>query len=229
MYTQRHARVAARGGTRLASPARAVRPSRGRAIVPEMVAFALALELALASPALAPQPALDPGPLQGRELAAAGLGVLAGDVLVLGLGYGTLQLFAKDAFAPTAENFRTAAFVLAGAAIVLPPLGASLAARLARVGPASGGLWKALLLSAIGHTAALGVGYLAAPRLWLFIPAQLAGVAVGSSLGLHWGPRARPALRQDPGGRAAPVARRRPAPGEAMALAEPLYPMCPDR
>jgi hypothetical protein len=194
-----------------------------------MVAFALALELALASPALAPQPALDPGPFQGGELAAAGLGVLAGDALVLGLGYATLQLFARDAISPTAVNFRTAAFVLTGAALVLPPLGATLAARLARARPAAGGFWKALFLSSLGHAAALGVGYLAAPRFWVVIPVQLAGVAVGSSVGLHWGPRARPALRQDPGGRAAPGARSRPAPDAALALAQPLYPMCPDR
>lgn len=194
-----------------------------------MVAFALALELVLASPALASQPLLDPGPFQGRELAAAGLGVIAGDALVIGLGYATLQLFANDTFSPTAGNFRTAAFALAGAALVLPPLGASLAARLARVSPAAGGFWKALLLSSLGHTAALGVGYVAAPRFWVILPVQLAGVAVGSSVGLHWGPRARPALRQDPGGRAAPVDRRGPPPDEAMALAPPLYPICPDR
>ncbi len=191
-----------------------------------MVALALVLQLAAASPALAPQPPLDAGPLQGRELAAGGLGVLAGDALVLGLGYATLQLFASDTFAPSASNFRTAAFVLAGAALVLPPLGASLAARLARVNPAAGGFWKALLLSTVGHAAALGAGYLAAPRFWIIIPVQLAGVATGSSLGLHWGPRARPVLRQAPGGRAAPAAR--PAPDDALAVAPPLYPMCPD-
>jgi hypothetical protein len=194
-----------------------------------MVAFALALELALASPALAPQPRFDAAPIQGRELAAAGLGVLAGDALVIGLGYTTLRLFASDTLSPTADNFRTAAFVMAGAALVLPPLGASLAARLARVSPAAGGFWKALLLSSLGHAAALGVGYVAAPRFWVILPVQLAGVAVGSSVGLHWGPRARPALRQDPGGRAAPVERGRLSPEAAIALAQPLYPMCPDR
>lgn len=194
-----------------------------------MVAFALALELVLASPALAPQPRFDPGPFQGRELAAAGLGVIAGDALVAGLGYATLQLFASDTFAPTAGNFRTAAFALAGAALVLPPLGASLAARFARASPAAGSFWKAFLLSSLGHAAALGVGYVAAPRFWVILPVQLAGVAVGSSVGLHWGPRARPALRQDPGGRAAPGARGQPTPDAALALAQPLYPMCPDR
>lgn len=194
-----------------------------------MVVFALALELALASPALAPQPSLDPGPFQGRELAAAGLGVLAGDALVLGVGYATLQLFARNAFAPTAGNFRTAAFGLGAATLLLPPLGASLAARIAGVSPAAGGLWKALLLSSLANAAALGVGYATAPRFWVFIPVQVAGVAVGSSVGLHWGPRAHPALRQDPGRRAAPGERRRSAPDAALALAEPLYPMCPDR
>ena len=193
-----------------------------------MVALALVLRLAVASPVLAPQP-LDPGPFQGRELAAAGLGVLAGDAAVLGLGYATLQLFARDTFEPSAGNFRTAAFVLTGAALVLPPLGATLAARLARVNPAAGGFWKAFLLSSLGHAAALGVGYLAAPRFWLVLPVQLAGVTIGSTVGLHWGPRGRPALRQDPGGRAAPAARPRPAADAALALAQPLYAMCPDR
>jgi hypothetical protein len=196
-----------------------------------MVALALVLQLASASPALAPQPRLDAGPFQGRELAAAGLGVLAGDVLVVGLGYATLQLFAREAFAPSAANFRTAAFALAGAALVLPPLGASLAARFARVSPAAGGFWKAFLLSTLGHAAALGVGYVAAPRFWVMLPVQLVGVAAGSTLGLHWGPRAGPVLRQAPGGRAAPAARpqARPAPADALAVAEPLYPICPDR
>lgn len=194
-----------------------------------MAALALVLQLALASPALSPQPPLDPGPFQGRELAAAGLGVLAGDALVLGLGYATLQLFANDTFSPSADNFRTAAFALAGAALLLPPLGATLAARLARVNPAAGGFWKALLLSSLGHAAALGAGYLAAPRFWVFIPVQLAGVAAGSTVGLHWGPRGRPALRQVPGGRAAPGERAAPPADAALAVARPLYPMCPDR
>ncbi|WP_242346827.1 hypothetical protein [Anaeromyxobacter terrae] len=191
-----------------------------------MVAFALALQLVAASPTFAPQPAPDAGLFQGRELAAAGLGVLAGDALVVGLGYATLQLFANDTFSPTAGNFRTAAFALAGAALVLPPLGATVAARLVRVSPAAGAFWKALLLASLGHAAALGAGYLAAPRFWVVIPVQLAGVAAGSSLGLHWGPRARPAVRQDPGGRATPTDPARPA-KDAVAVA--LYPMCPDR
>jgi hypothetical protein len=184
-----------------------------------MVAFALALHLVVATP-LAPP--LDPGPFGGGELAAASLGVLAGDALVVGLGYATLQLFANDALAPTAGNFRTAALVLAGTALVVPPLLAVLGARFARAGPAWGSAWKALLLALVGHAAALGVGYLASPHLWVIAPAQLALVATGTSVGLHWGPRPRAAAARDP-----PPPPERAAPGEGALSAVPRA-VCPD-
>jgi hypothetical protein len=140
-----------------------------------------------------PRPSLAPqlrGPFGGRELAMAGLGALAGDALVLGAGYGALQLFAHGAVAPTRDNFRRAAFATAGAALVVPPLLAVLGARLV-AGAHAGSLWKAVLLATAGHALALAAGYWASPHLWAFVPAQLVAVGAGTSFGLHWGPRRR--------------------------------------
>jgi hypothetical protein len=186
-----------------------------------MVAFALALHLVVAVPPLAPP--VDPGPFQGGELAAASLGALAGDAIVLGAGYATLQLFANGSFAPTAGNFRRAAFVFTGAALVLPPLLAVVGGRLGRAGPASGNVWKALLLAAAGHAASLAVGYFATPHYWAIVPAQLALVATGTSVGLHWGPRHGAAPRAAP----APAAPEPPR-VDAGALSAALAPFCPD-
>ncbi|HEX9399110.1 MAG TPA: hypothetical protein VF912_03280 [Anaeromyxobacter sp.] len=191
-----------------------------------MTALALVLHLAVASPGLsAPlQRPLDPGPFQGSELAASSLGVLLGDALVLGSAYYTLQLFANGTFQPTAANFRTAAYSFGMAAIVIPPLTAVLLARWARAEPASGAAWKALLLATVGQMAALAAGYVAAPRFWVVIPAQMIAVGVGTTLGLHWGPR--PKMRSAPA--AAPDVRREPgdpAPDGSAAWAPAL---CPD-
>ena len=119
----------------------------------------------------------------------AGIGALVGDALVLGAGYGALQLFAHEAIEPTAGNFRRAAFVMTGAGLVVPPLLAVLGARLANGQGQS--FWRGLLLATAGNALALAVGYWASPQLWAFVPAQLAAVGAGTSLGLHWGSRRR--------------------------------------
>lgn len=185
-----------------------------------MAPLALALHLALASPGLAPP--LDPGPFQGSELVGSSLGVMAGDMLVLAGGYFTLQLFASDTIDPSAANFRRAAYALGVTALVVPPLTAVLLARWLRAEPASGTTWKALLLAAAGQATALAVGFVAFPHFWVVLPVQIIAVGVGTSLGLHWGPRARqrpapaPKVRSDPPD---------PPPSEAAALAPML---CPD-
>jgi hypothetical protein len=150
-----------------------------------------------------PRPELvERGPFAGGELAASAAGVLAGDAAVIAIAYGTFEMFTRGAVAPTATHFRNAAFVLGGAALILPPLGAALGARLARASPARGALWKAFLLSTLGHALALAVGYAFAPNYWAIVPVQLATMTTGSSLGLHWGhaPRARAAGDRVDGG-----------------------------
>lgn len=179
-----------------------------RTIVHAMSALALALHLALASSSLPPTglaPRLDPGPFQGRELAASSLGVFLGDAAVLGAGYYTLRLFANGTISPTAENFRTAAYVFAATALVVPPLTAVLLARWARAEPASGAAWKAMLFAVAGQVAALAAGYYAAPRLWVVLPAQMLTIGLGTTVGLHWGrrpalaPATAPDRRSEPG------------------------------
>jgi hypothetical protein len=160
-------------------------------------AVALLLQLALASPGVdvAPTetpslaPRLDPGPFGGGELALASVGTLAGDTLVVGGGYLALTLFANGTLQPTAGNFRTTAYVLAASAVLVPPLTAVLLGRLGAHGPLAGAIWKAMLLAAAGEAAALATGYLAAPHFWIMLPVQLATVSLGTSVGLHWGPR----------------------------------------
>lgn len=148
-------------------------------------------QLALPSVGLpGPQPRLAGGPFGFAELAGASLGALAGDGLVLGIGYGALQLFAHDVITPTADNFRRTALLLAGTALVLPPLLAVVGARLLG-GRGAGGFWKAMLLASAGQVAALLTGYWASPHLWAFVPAQLAALSAGASVGLHWGPSGR--------------------------------------
>jgi hypothetical protein len=183
-----------------------------------MAPLALALNLALASPGLAPP--LDPGPFQRSELAASSLGVFAGDALVLGSGYLTLQLFANGTIDPSARNFRRAAYALGAAALVVPPLAAVLLARWARAEPASGSFWKALLLATVGHAAALAAGIAAAPHLWVIVPVQLVGIGFGSTVGLHWGPRARQqrAVGPEPGSQPADTA---PAAGASAQCPDP--------
>ncbi len=196
-----------------------------------MAPLALALQLALASPGLSPPqlaPRLDPGPFGGGELFLASIGTLGGDALVLGAGYLTLRLFADGTISPTAENFRSAAYVLAASALLVPPLTSVILAKLGARGPVSGRFWKALLLAAAGQAAALAVGYYAAPHFWLIVPAQLATVTVGTSYGLHWGSGSRRTFV--PAGIAPPAVRREPsdpadAPPTAAAFGARI---CPD-
>jgi hypothetical protein len=201
--------------------------ARRRTNVHAMSALALALHLVLAAPgpaglppSLAPRLA-DPGPFQGRELVASSLGVLAGDALVIGAAYGTLQLFASGTLRPSADNFRSMAYGVGVASLLVPPLTAVLLARWFRADPASGALWKALLLAVAGQAAALAVGYYPAPNFWLIPPAQMLAVGAGTTVGLHWGRgRAGPS---EP----APDARRDPADPPPAAASRPA-PLCPD-
>ncbi|HET8539780.1 MAG TPA: hypothetical protein VFL83_07895 [Anaeromyxobacter sp.] len=153
---------------------------------------------------------LDPGPFRAGEIAGAALGVFAGDAAVLGSGYLALQLFATGTIRPTATNFRRAVYGLGVAALVVPPLTAVLVARLMGGPAAPGGYWKALLLASLGQAAALAVGYLAAPHLWIVLPVQAIAVSVGASYGLHWG-----------GGRRRAVEPTGPEPDEGTAPADP--------
>jgi hypothetical protein len=193
---------------------------------------ALALQLALASPGSAPvamgtpslAPRLDPGPFGGGELALASVGVLAGDALVVGGGYVALSMFANGTLQPTAGNFRTAAYALAASAVLVPPLTAVLFARFGARGPLSGAVWKAMLFAAAGQATALAAGYLGAPHFWIILPVQLATVSLGTSLGLHWGPRgSQPALAPQPAARGEPA-----DPSPAPPTASLLTPVCPD-
>jgi hypothetical protein len=200
-----------------------------------MLALALALSLVLASPGTdplripAPAPALsqrlDSGPFGGGELMLASTGALAGDALVIGGGYLALALFARGTLEPSAGNFRTTAYVLGASALLVPPLTAVLLAKLGASGPLAGGVWKAMLLAAVGQVAALAAGYLAAPHLWVVLPVQLAAVSLGTSVGLHWGPRGalgaaaaapEPEVRQDRAGE------------PSAALFALFTPRCPD-
>jgi hypothetical protein len=201
-----------------------------------MLAIALAASLLAAEPPpdlRAPRPELDssvslgggvrrfdPGPFRAGELMGAGVGVVAGDAAVMAAAYGTYQLFVKGALAPTVGNFRWAAYGLGAAALLLPPLGAVIGGNVARSGPAAGAAWKAFLLSLAGHAAALAVGYLAAPSYWAVLPAQLATMTTGTSVGLHWGPRGREDLDA-----------RVPEPrvDEAAPVAFTGAPICPDQ
>jgi hypothetical protein len=192
-----------------------------------MLPLALALHLAAAAPGPSLVPMLDPGPFQGGEIAASSLGVVAGDALVVGAGFLTLQLFANGTLFPSASNFRRAAYATGVSSLVVPPLTAALLARWARTNPASGSLWKALLLATAGQAIALGAGYLAAPRFWVILPVQLVTVAVGTTIGLHWGPRARaPEAEARRGAPDAPGARPSRARLAAAGVSGPL-PMCP--
>jgi hypothetical protein len=188
-----------------------------------MSAIALALHLVLAAPSstvpagLAPR--LDPGPFQGREVVASTLGVLAGDALVIGGAYYTLTLFANGTIRPSADNFRSFAYGLGVAALLVPPLTAVLLTRWFRAEPATGNFWKALLLATAGQAAALAAGYYASPRFWVIPAVQMIAVGGGATVGLHWG-----------GGRAAapgPETRREPAEPPPQAATARL-PICPD-
>jgi hypothetical protein len=188
-----------------------------------MSALPLLLAMTLASPggSLHVPPPPDPGPFGGAELAASSVGTVVGDALVIGAGYGALQLFANGTFRPTAANFRTAALAIGVTAIVVPPLTAALLGRLAQAEPASGAFWKALLLATAGQAIALGAGVAAYPRLWVILPVQLVTLSLGTTLGLHWGSRGDAEARLDgPRDEPAPAA---PAPAEARAV-----PYCPD-
>jgi hypothetical protein len=185
-----------------------------------MAALALVLHLALAAPGVpsALVPRLDPGPFQIGEVAASSLGILAGDAAVLGGGYLTLRLMANGTIRPSADNFRSLAYGVGLAALVVPPITAVLFARLARAEPASGAVWKALLLALAGQAVALAAGYYSAPRVWLVLPAQMVAVGAGATLGLHWGPASRRELARDARGEPADPPPRTPA----------RVPLCPD-
>lgn len=195
-------------------------------IVDGMGALPVLVALTLASPGTslrgAPEvePLRDPGPLQGSELAASSVGVVLGDALVLGGGYGTLQLFANGTFRPTATNFRRAAYGFGAAVLFVPPLTAALFGSWARAEPASGAFWKALLLATAGQAIAIGAGLAAYPHLWVMVPVQLVAVSLGTTLGLHWGPRAH--VRAEAGARGEPAE----APPAREARRE--LPICPD-
>ncbi len=208
--------------TRLDSPpGRSIRPG-ARSRCQRVLAIALALHLAAAAaPSLAPAlpPPHDPGPFEGGELIASGLGALGGDALIVGAGYATLQMFANGALQPNAHSFRNAAFLLAGAAVIVPPLTAALLGKLARSPPASGSFWKAFALATAGHAIALGAAYVAYPRFWVFLPVELVAVAAGTSVGLHWGHRAHVE---------ASAPRREEPAGAPRPLAALEFPVCPD-
>ena len=185
---------------------------------------ALLVHLALAAPPVGPTglaSPLDSGPFQARELAASSAGVLLGDALVIGAAYETLELFAAHSIQPTAPNFRRVAYGLGAATLLVPPLTAVLLARLARVDPAWGSTWKAMLLAIAGQALALTAGYLAYPSFWVVVPVQLLAVGLGASFGLHWG-SARATAARAPGG-----VRSEPAdPPPARTALRPL--LCPD-
>lgn len=214
------------------------------------LALALAVPLALASaggldvPAPAPPPAPDvllaaraprlelelgaphePRPFRRGELVGASLGAFAGDAVVLGAGYLSLQLVAAGTIAPTATNFRRMIYGFAAAALVVPPLTAVLFARLAGGPHARGGFWKALLLATTGQAVALAAGYLASPHLWVVLPVQALAVSLGTSSGLHWGPYPR----AHEGRVAADAARGRGDPPAAASVALAAVPVCADR
>ncbi len=190
-----------------------------------MLALALALHLA-AAPGPGPSLSLDPGPFQGREVAASAFGVVGGDALVIGTGFLTLELFAHGAFYPSATNFRRAAYAMGASSLIVPPLTAVLLGRWARADPASGSTWKALLLATAGQAIALGAGYLAAPRFWVILPIQLVTVAVGTTIGLHWGPRAR--ASEDEARNGPPDAAVGDAPAAPLTVGALVpFPMCP--
>jgi hypothetical protein len=195
-----------------------------------MLSLALALQLALAAPVGGPtgavslSPRLDPGPFRSGELALASVGVLGGDALVLGGGYLALTMFANGTLQTSAGNFRTAAYALGVAALVVPPLTAVLLARVGARGPLAGAFWKALLLATAGEAAALAAGYVGAPHFWLILPVQLAAVTMGTSWGLHWGPRDAPPI-----GTAPPPLGGEPRDATTSPPAAALFlPICPD-
>jgi hypothetical protein len=192
-----------------------------------MSALALALHLVLAAPGPAPAglvPPLDPGPFQGRELVASTLGVIAGDAAVLGGAYLALRLFANGTIEPNAQNFRSLAYAVGVASLLVPPLTAVLLARWARVEPASGAVWKAYLLALAGQVAALAAGYYASPRLWVVPPVQIVAIGMGTSLGLHWGSHPRV-----PDGYPGTEARHEPKdPPPATGSSSSALPICPD-
>lgn len=195
----------------------------GRPIVSAMSALALALHLVLAAPGagipagLAPPP-LDPGPFEARELVASSLGVVAGDALVIGGTLYTLKLFARGTIPPSADNFRSFAYGLGIAALVVPPLTAVLLARWFRAEPASGAVWKALLLAVAGEAAALAAGYYTTPNFWVIPVVQVLTIGAGTTLGLHWG---------HAGDDAAQDARGEP-PDPPPPAASARAPLCPD-
>ena len=183
-----------------------------------MLALFLAVNLAAVPPPPQADPlSLGPGPFRPSVVTAGAVGATLGDVLVVGLGWGTLQLFANGALEPTAEGFRNAAIGLAVAGVVIPPLTAALLARWSHGG---GRFWRSALLALGAQVAALGVGYLAWPHAWVFLPAQALGVGVTSAIGL--GARGRPAAL---GGGAAASAP--PSPGLQALRPGLATPVCP--
>jgi hypothetical protein len=198
-----------------------------------MLALALALSLAAAetggseSPDASPAPAvtfapslaanaplaprLERGAFGAEELFGAAAGTALGDLAIFAAGWATLQLFANDTLSPSANNFRRTAYAFGLAALLVPPLTATLFGNWASPGP-RGGLFRAWLIGIVAQAASAVAGIAAAPHYWVVLPVQLVTVTVGTSLGLHWGRRAP---REDPAPPApptpAPIVRRAPA------------------
>jgi hypothetical protein len=185
-----------------------------------MLALLLSVKLVSCSLAMATLPPVPPpgegGPVNAGVVAASTGGAFVGDVLVLGLGYGALQLFASGALEPTADGFRHAAYAVGAAGLLLPPLLGALGARWAH---GRGPFWRAALYAVVGQALALAAGWAAWPRAWAFLPAQAAGVGFGAALGLRASPSRLAARRAAAEPVDPPVLRARP----------PLVtPVCPD-
>jgi hypothetical protein len=198
-----------------------------------MLALALALSLAAAEPGAAeapdasPAPAvsfapslsanaplasrLERGPFGAEELFGAAAGTALGDLAIFAAGWATLQLFANDTLSPNASNFRRTAYAFGLAALLVPPLTATLFGNWASPGP-RGGIFRAWLIGIVAQAASAVAGIAAAPHYWVVLPVQLVTVTVGTSLGLHWGrraPRVDPASPEPAA--PAPIVRRAPA------------------
>jgi hypothetical protein len=161
-------------------------PDPGATAAPEPDATVAAVGLGAIPPPLRLAPPLDPGPFGSAELFGAAAGVVVADLAIAGAGYGTLLLFANDTFSPNATNFRRTAYALAFAALVGPPLSATLFGNWASPGP-RGRLVRAWLVGFAAQVAAVFAGLAVAPHYWVALPAQLVAVTIGTTVGLHWG------------------------------------------
>jgi hypothetical protein len=178
---------------------------RGAAEPPD-AAVTPAVTLAPSMPTAVPlSPRLERGPFGAEELFGAAGGIALGDLAIAAAGWATLKLFANDTISPNANNFRRTAYAFGLAALLVPPLTATLFGNWASPGP-RGGLFRAWLIGIAAQAASAFAGIVAAPHYWVVLPVQLITVTVGTSLGLHWGQR--PPSAED----AAPPAPAAPAP-----------------